>query len=102
MADNKILLTLDGIRHRLKGARGSISQDEMASKIGVSRQTVYNYEAGKTPITMEYMVALSENTHKSLYWLIFGNEKPEQLEVMQNSKEIAEAYRRLADLLESK
>lgn len=65
---------MKGIEHRLRAVRDSLSltQGEMASRLGVPYRTYQNYEQGKTAPKVASLVALSASSGISLDWLILG------------------------------
>lgn len=54
--------SLPSISEALKRLRGRITLDEMATKVGVSRATVVNYESGKRDPDQNYLAAFAEAT----------------------------------------
>lgn len=71
--------TLQG---RLKAARvlAGMEQADMAAELGVSRQTISNWEVGRNEIPATAMIRWAELTRISIAWLGFGTVRPEGFE----------------------
>ena len=63
--------------YQLRKQRG-FSQEELASRLNVSRQTVSKWEIGDSTPDMEKLVAMSELFDVSLDYMIMGKEEPPQ------------------------
>jgi len=72
--------------YELRKQKG-LSQDELANKLNVTRQTISKWEIGETTPEMEKLTVLSDYFEISLDELIFGkvNEKLEQNIEYQNT-----------------
>ena len=53
------------------------TQDQFASILNVSRQTIGDYENGRTAISLEYLIALSRHFDVSLDWIVDNAQYPE-------------------------
>ena len=58
--------------------KAMLSQEELASKLGVSRQAVSKWETGESIPDMNNLAALAEIFDVSLDWLIKGEEEKRQ------------------------
>lgn len=58
--------------------KAMLSQEELASKLGVSRQAVSKWETGESIPDMNNLAALAEIFDVSLDWLIKGEEEKKQ------------------------
>ena len=58
--------------------KAKLSQEELASKLGVSRQAVSKWETGESIPDMNNLAALAEIFDVSLDWLIKGEEEKRQ------------------------
>lgn len=61
--------------YQLRKQKG-LSQEELASRLNVSRQTVSKWEIGDSTPDMEKLVAMSELFDVSLDYLMLGKEEP--------------------------
>lgn len=55
----------------------NMTQDELAEKISVTRQTISNWETGKSQPDLELLVLLGEKLGTDAHELIYGNRKNE-------------------------
>ena len=62
--------------YQLRKQRG-FSQEELASRLNVSRQTVSKWEVGDSTPDMEKLAAMSELFYVSLDQLVLGKETPQ-------------------------
>ena len=68
---------------RLRAARlfAGIDQTELAAELGVSRQTISNWETGRNELPASAMIRWAETCKVSLDWMGFGNSlRPEAFE----------------------
>jgi transcriptional regulator with XRE-family HTH domain len=59
-------------RLRLKREEAGLTQQDLATKIGVSLTSIQNYEAGRIP-RGEHLVALSRELSCSIDWILTGS-----------------------------
>jgi len=75
---------MSGIGKRIRKCRGelALSQAGLAGKLGVSRQTVSQWENDETPPSRKNLIALAAlfDRRVSLDWLMIGHEGPEVAE----------------------
>lgn len=55
--------------------KSALSQDEMAHKFGVSRQTISKWESGLSYPELDKIIKISETFHVSLDWLLKNTQK---------------------------
>ncbi len=79
--------------YQLRKQKG-FSQEELASRLNVSRQTVSKWEVGDSTPDMEKLVAISDLFDVSLDMLIMGKEAP--------APEAAPAKSELVDVIQEK
>ena len=79
--------------YQLRKQKG-FSQEELASRLNVSRQTVSKWEVGDSTPDMEKLVAISDLFDVSLDMLIMGKEAP--------APEVAPAKSELVDVINQK
>ena len=79
--------------YQLRKQKG-LSQEELASRLNVSRQTVSKWEVGDSTPDMEKLVAISDLFDVSLDMLIMGKEAP--------APEAAPAKSELVDVINQK
>lgn len=70
---------METIGERIKIVRGGESRDSLASKIGFSRNTIVNYETGKSdPVTSFLAKILVERPNINPTWLLTGEGSKER------------------------
>ncbi len=64
----------------------NISQEELAKKLYVTRQTISNYENGKSNPDIETLLQLAEIFNTDIDSLLYGEHKPrDKTEIKKNS-----------------
>ncbi len=87
---------------RMKNARtgAKLTQEQAADALGVSRQTVSNWENGRTYPDIISVIKMSDLYSISLDLLLKGeNEMPDYLEYLEESTNTVKAKKRLSKLL---
>jgi transcriptional regulator with XRE-family HTH domain len=56
--------------------RGNVSQSQFAQKYGLSKNTLWGYEAGSSDPKMSFVRRLIEDTGVDANWLLFGTGEP--------------------------
>ena len=70
---NKTKPDLGEIGLRIRGLRGDLRQEELASQLGVSQSQLSKIEGGKVPPTLEMLLGLAVRFGKSLDWIVTGH-----------------------------
>ncbi len=70
--------------YELRKKKG-LSQEELASKLNVSRQTLSKWELGESTPDMEKLVLLSDYFHLSLDELVLGKEMENKTVIKENT-----------------
>ncbi len=70
--------------YELRKQKG-LSQEELASKLNVSRQTLSKWELGESTPDMEKLVLLSDYFHLSLDELVLGKEMENKTVIKENT-----------------
>ena len=78
MLDNRTWTLADRLRKSRQMA--GLEQADVAELLGVSRNTISNYETGKSEPTATTFVLWAEATRASLDWLALGIVRPEGFE----------------------
>jgi transcriptional regulator with XRE-family HTH domain len=65
-------LDLREIGSRIRGLRGDMQQEELASQLGVSQGQLSKVERGKAPPTLEMLLGVATKFGKSLDWIVRG------------------------------
>lgn len=73
--------------------RKGLSQEELAGKLEVSRQTVSKWENGESTSDMEKLVAMSDLFDMSLDELVLGKEQADKLLTPENKKKVGKIVR---------
>jgi len=83
---------------RIKQLRGRLSQDELAKEVGLSKNTVYNYENGKRLPDADALIKLSDYFNVSVDYLL-GRENLSRLTSVDDYKNTLNKYGPLGDEL---
>lgn len=69
---------LSGLAHRMKCARISLdlTQEELAERLGIARQTMTSYEKGHTDPPASLLAQLCEDYSIDPVWLLLGHQPP--------------------------
>ena len=70
---SKVDLTVVG--SRIKKLRGTMLQEELATHLDVSQGHLSKIERGKIAPSLEMLILLSERFHKTIDWILRGEEK---------------------------
>ena len=62
------------IGSRIRGLRGDMQQEELASQLGVSQGQLSKVERGKAPPTLEILLGVAIIFGKSLDWIVRGRD----------------------------
>jgi transcriptional regulator with XRE-family HTH domain len=89
-----------GFRLSLLRQKLGLSQKDLAIRMGVSSQTILNYEANRRCPDTDFLSQLMEMCHVNVNWLIGGQEPVFlfQYDVKKN-KDLMELYRKLTEAL---
>jgi transcriptional regulator with XRE-family HTH domain len=71
---NRSKLDLKEIGLRIRGLRGNIRQEELASQLDVSQGQLSKVEGGKVPPTLELLMGVANKFGKSLDWMVRGED----------------------------
>jgi transcriptional regulator with XRE-family HTH domain len=71
----KSKVDLTAIGSRIRRLRGTVLQEELANDLGVSQGHFSKIERGKIAPSLEILVSLSERFHKTIDWILRGEEK---------------------------
>jgi transcriptional regulator with XRE-family HTH domain len=69
---NKAKPDLREIGLRIRGLRGDMRQEELASQMGVSQGQLSKVERGKVAPTLELLLGVATKFSKSLDWIVRG------------------------------
>jgi transcriptional regulator with XRE-family HTH domain len=58
---------------RIRGLRGDMRQEELASQLGVSQGQLSKVERGKVAPTLEILLGVATKFSKSLDWIVRGD-----------------------------
>ena len=58
---------------RIRGLRGGMRQEELASQLGVSQGQLSKVESGKVAPTLEILLGVATKFGKSLDWIVRGD-----------------------------
>jgi transcriptional regulator with XRE-family HTH domain len=61
------------IGSRIRGLRGDMRQEQLASQLGVSQAQLSKVETGKVAPTLEILLGVSTKFGKSLDWIVKGD-----------------------------
>jgi len=64
---------LRGIGLRIRGLRGDMRQEELASQLGVSQGQLSKVERGRVAPTLEILLGVATKFGKSLDWIVKGD-----------------------------
>jgi transcriptional regulator with XRE-family HTH domain len=64
---------LRGIGLRIRGLRGRMRQEELATHLGISQGQLSKVESGKLSPTLEIVFGVAMKFRKSLDWLVTGH-----------------------------
>lgn len=69
---------LSGLAHRMKCARISLdlTQEQLAERLGIARQTLTGYEKGHTDPPASLLAQLCEDYSIDPVWLLLGHQPP--------------------------
>jgi len=70
---NKPKPDLKEIGLRIRGLRGDMRQEELASQLGVSQGQLSKVERGKVAPTFEILLGVATKFGKSLDWIVRGD-----------------------------
>lgn len=59
-------------RRRLRKARGKLTAEAFAVAVGVTKQTVYNWEKGSSEPNAKQLSAIAAATRRSIGWFFEG------------------------------
>jgi transcriptional regulator with XRE-family HTH domain len=68
-------LDLTAIGHRIKKIRGQILQEQLCTYLHVTQGHLSKIERGKIAPSLEMLLLLSDRFHKSVDWILRGEEK---------------------------
>jgi transcriptional regulator with XRE-family HTH domain len=69
---NKPKPDLEEIGSRIRGLRGDMRQDELASQLGISQGQLSKIERGQVAPTLEILLGVATKFGKSLDWIVSG------------------------------
>lgn len=69
-----VIYSLKELGARLKRARGSLTQLEVAKELGVDRSYIGSIEQGRAKPSLNYLVYVAKRFGVSIDWILFGNE----------------------------
>jgi transcriptional regulator with XRE-family HTH domain len=67
-------LNLKAIGSRIRGLRGELQQEQLASDIGISQGQLSKIESGRVAPTVDVLFKLAETFGKSIDWIVKGSE----------------------------
>jgi transcriptional regulator with XRE-family HTH domain len=68
--DNKLNLAEIGLR--IRGLRGDIRQEDLASQLGISQSQLSKVEGGKVAPTLDMLLGVATRFGKTLDWIVKG------------------------------
>jgi len=89
-----------GFRLSLLRQKLGLSQKDLAIRMGVSSQTILNYEANRRCPDTDFLFQLMEMCRVNVNWLIGGQEPVFLFQYdVQKNKDLLEIYRKLTEAL---
>ena len=61
------------IGSRIRGLRGDLRQEELASQLGISQAQLSKVETGKVAPTLDILLGVAAKFGKSLDWIVKGD-----------------------------
>jgi DNA-binding XRE family transcriptional regulator len=71
----KSKVDLTAVGSRIKKLRGTMLQEELATHLDVSQGHLSKIERGKIAPSLEMLIFLSERFHRTIDWILRGEEK---------------------------
>ena len=74
-----------GLAERIRAARGTRTQAQLAAEAELSRQSIVNYESGQTMPSADALARISKATGASLDYLVWGPQPPAFQPIPENA-----------------